>query len=368
VTDTASEFSIDTAAVLAAEEHDEEAIKGRSPWALVWRRLRRNHAALIALGIFVLIVVCCAMAPIYARDVAGTGPNATHIEETVQCGNTTKHVVSQSSTQAHFDPKTGEIVTGKIGSVPLGPQWFGCGGKYVLGADSLGRDVAVRLLYGGLTSLLIGFASAFLCVFFGVVFALFAGFHGGWFDWGVTRTFDIVYAYPVILLAIAIGTSLAISGFHHGPIDIQSGSLLIPIFVISLPLIPYVGRPLRGQILSLRQKEFVEAATAQGAGSWRIMFLEILPNIMSTVLVFFALTIANNIIFEAGLSFLGAGVQPPNPSWGTLIADGGQSIVTAPWLALVPGIAIVLTVLSLNIFGDGLRDALDPRAKVKMEH
>jgi peptide/nickel transport system permease protein len=135
---------------------------------------------------------------------------------------------------------------------------------------------------------------------------------------------------------------------------------------MALPLIPYIGRPIRGQVLALRQKEFIEAATAQGASAWRIMTLEILPNMLSTVLVFFALTIAANILFEAALSFLGAGVQLPNPSWGNLISEGQNRIVTAPWLSIVPGIAIVVTVVSLNIFGDGLRDALDPRSKVKI--
>jgi peptide/nickel transport system permease protein len=138
--------------------------------------------------------------------------------------------------------------------------------------------------------------------------------------------------------------------------------------VLSFVLIPYIARPLRGQILSLREKEFIEAATAQGSSSMRVMGSELLPNIASSVLVFFTLVIATNILTEAGLSFLGAGVQPPNPSWGTLIADGQERIATAPWLAIIPGIAIVLTVLSLNIFGDGLRDALDPRSKVRMEH
>ena len=147
----------------------------------------------------------------------------------------------------------------------------------------------------------------------------------------------------------------------------SSGNIMIPTLVISYVLIPYVGRPLRGQVLSLRQKEFVEAAVAQGAGPLRIMFTELLPNVASSILVFFTLIIANNILTEAGLSFLGAGVQPPNPSWGTLIAEGQDRIQTAPWLAIIPGVAIVLTVLSLNVFGDGLRDALDPRAKVRME-
>jgi peptide/nickel transport system permease protein len=137
--------------------------------------------------------------------------------------------------------------------------------------------------------------------------------------------------------------------------------------VISYVLIPYVGRPIRGQILSLRQKEFIESAVGQGAGPWRIMFSDLLPNVASTILVFFTLIVASNILTEAGLSFLGAGVRPPSPSWGNLIQAGQDRIQIAPWEALVPGLAIVLTVLSLNIFGDGLRDALDPRAKVRIE-
>ena len=172
----------------------------------------------------------------------------------------------------------------------------------------------------------------------------------------------------MLLLAIALGSALQINGFHHFGINIKPGSLWIPLLVISYVLIPYIGRPLRGQILSLREKEFVEAAVGQGASPLRIMFSDLLPNVASTALVFFTLIIANNILTEAGLSYLGAGVQPPNPSWGTLIASGQDQIHTAPWLAIIPGIAIVLTVLSMNIFGDGLRDALDPRAKVRVEH
>jgi peptide/nickel transport system permease protein len=238
----------------------------------------------------------------------------------------------------------------------------------VFGADTQGRDVAVRLLYGGQNSLKVGIGSGLICTLFALVLALLAGYYGGWVDWVIARFFDLIWAFPVLLLAIALGTALSINGFHHFGISIASGSLWIPTLVISYVLIPYVGRPLRGQILSLREKEFIEAATAQGAGGIRVMFTELLPNIASSVLVFFALIIANNILTEAGLSFLGAGVQPPSPSWGTLISDGQDRIQTAPWLAIIPGIAIVLTVLALNIFGDGLRDALDPRAKVRMEH
>jgi peptide/nickel transport system permease protein len=203
---------------------------------------------------------------------------------------------------------------------------------------------------------------------FAVVLALLAGYFGGWIDFVITRFFDLFYAFPVVLLGIALGSALAVSGFQHFGLHLQSGGIWIPMVVISYVLIPYVGRPLRGQVLSLREKEFVEAAVAQGAGPLRVMFGELLPNVASSVLVFFTLIIANNIVLEAALSFLGAGVQPPAASWGTLISDGQTLIVTRPWLALAPGIAIVLTVLSLNVFGDGLRDALDPRAKVKVEH
>jgi peptide/nickel transport system permease protein len=355
-TDSSTEFTLDSAAALAADEHG--AIEGKSPWLLAWRRLRRNYIALAFLALFFLIVIACTLAGPYARDIAHSGPNDNHLGETFLRDGKQIPIVSK-----------GGFVGNKFtaGGIPVGPQLWHAHGRYVFGADNQGRDVAVRLLYGGLNSLKVGIGSAVVCTAFALFFALLAGYFGGWVDWVISRFFDLIWAFPVLLLAIALGTALSINGFHHAGINIQAGSLWIPTLVISYVLIPYIGRPLRGQILSLREKEFVEAATAQGASPLRVMFSELLPNIASSVLVFFALIIANNILTEAGLSFLGAGVQPPNPSWGTLIADGQSRIVTAPWLAIIPGIAIVLTVLSLNIFGDGLRDALDPRAKVRME-
>ena len=320
--------------------------------------------ALGFLAVFVVIVAACFMAPLYAHHVAHTGPNDNHITDNVKVGGVEKPVISQGGT--FVDPKTHEL---RVKAVTiLAPTWWQAGGKFVLGADGNGRDVAVRLLYGGRNSLKVGIGSAIICTFVAVLLALLAGYYGSGADWIITRFFDLLWAFPVLLLAIALGAALAINGLNWGPISIPSGSLWIPTLVISIVLIPYVGRPLRGQILSLREKEFVEAAIAQGARPTRVMFAEILPNIASSVLVFFTLIIASNILTEAALSFLGAGVQPPNPSWGTQIAEGQERITTAPWLTLVPGIAIVLTVLSLNIFGDGLRDALDPRAKVKVEH
>jgi peptide/nickel transport system permease protein len=356
-TESTTDFSLDPAAALAADEGG--AIEGKSPWLLAWRRLRRNYVALGFLLLFVLIVIACSLAGPYAHHIAKTGPNDNHLGETFVRNGKQIPVVSK-----------GGFIKGqfKAGGIPVGPQLWHAGGRYVFGADTQGRDVAVRLLYGGQNSLKVGIGSGLICTLFALVLALLAGYYGGWVDWVIARFFDLIWAFPVLLLAIALGTALSINGFHHFGISIASGSLWIPTLVISYVLIPYVGRPLRGQILSLREKEFIEAATAQGAGGIRVMFTELLPNIASSVLVFFALIIANNILTEAGLSFLGAGVQPPSPSWGTLISDGQDRIQTAPWLAIIPGIAIVLTVLALNIFGDGLRDALDPRAKVRMEH
>jgi peptide/nickel transport system permease protein len=356
-TESTTDFTLDSAAALAADEQGE--IEGKSPWLLAWRRLRRNYVALGFLLLFVLIVLACAFAGVYAHHVAHTGPNDNHLGDTFIKDGEQVRVVSK-----------GGFVNGEFiaGGIPVGPQLWHAGGKYVFGADNQGRDVAVRLLYGGRNSLMVGIGSAIICTALALAFALLAGYFGGSTDWIISRGFDLIWAFPVLLLAIALGTALSINGFHHFGINLEAGSLWIPTLVIAFVLVPYVGRPLRGQILSLREKEFIEAATAQGASSFRVMFGELLPNIASSALVLFTLIIASNIITEAGLSFLGAGVQPPNPSWGTLIADGQSRIVTAPWLAIIPGIAIVLTVLSLNVFGDGLRDALDPRAKVRMEH
>jgi peptide/nickel transport system permease protein len=362
MTQQATDFTLDTAAELAELEHG--AIEGRSPWYLAWRRLRRNYAALASLVVFLLIVASCVAAPWYADNVAKTGPSSTHLTDQITVDGKQVDVISPGGTKP--DPETGQLVITPV--EVLGPQLWKADGKYVLGADTLGRDIAVRVLYGGRNSLKIGIGSALICTFLATLLALIAGYFGGWSDWLITRVFDLIAALPVILLGIALGAALAINGFHQGPINIESGSLWIPTLIISVILVAYVGRPLRGQILSLREKEFIEASISQGSGPFRVMIGELLPNIASTILVFFTLIIANNILVEAALSFLGAGVQPPEPSWGTLISEGQERIRTAPWLTIVPGTAIVLTVVALNIFGDGLRDALDPRAKVRIEH
>jgi peptide/nickel transport system permease protein len=321
----------------------------RGPWSLALRRFLRNRLAVAFLALFVLIVAFVMAAPLWANHVAHTGPNEEHTVDTVTVNGEEKDVVTPE---------------GK----PIGPQWFGAGGKFFLGADSrLGRDEMVRLMYGGRTSLEIGITAALIATVIAVVLALLAGYYGGWVDGLIARTLDVIWSLPVFLIGLSLGIALAVGGLKLGPLELSSGSIWNPIIVISIFTVPYIARPIRGQVLALSEKEFVEAAVAQGAGSLRVMFSEILPNLASTIIVFFTLMIANSMLFEAGLSFLGAGVQPPNSSWGTMITVGVELLNIQPLLAIVPGLMIMLTVLALNIVGDALRDALDPRGKARMD-
>ena len=321
-------------------------VQGRSPWLLAWERLRRNKVALGFGVLFVLLVLFCLAAPLWADHVAHTGPNQNHITDRIVVNGQQTYVVAPDGT-------------------PLGP---GLRGRYLLGADQNGRDVMVRLMYGGRTSIYIGVVAAVITTVFAVAIGLLSGYYRGWIDSVLSRIMDVVWAFPVLLLGIALGTTLASGGLKIGGLQVSGDSLWIPILIIGLVYVPYMARPVRGEILALREKEFVEAAVAQGKGPVRIMVSELLPNIVSTIIVFFTLNIANNMLLESALSFLGAGVRAPNASWGTMIADGYQTIYTAPHLTIIPGLMIVLTVLSLNVFGDGLRDALDPRAKIRLEH
>jgi peptide/nickel transport system permease protein len=173
---------------------------------------------------------------------------------------------------------------------------------------------------------------------------------------------ELIWSFPVVILGVALGTALALGGI--GPV--KGNSIFIPAFIIGVVYIPYLGKPIRGEVLRLREQDFVEAARVQGMGSWRIMLSEILPNLMSMITVFVPMMLAYSILLEAYLSFLGAGVQAPNASWGTLISDGLTYIQTTPTFSLIPGAMLVLTVLSINVVGDGIRDALDPRAQVRV--
>jgi peptide/nickel transport system permease protein len=307
------------------------------------RQLARNRVALAFGALFVAIVVLCLLAPVYAKDIAHTGPNANHITETVNVGGKQVDVVSPTG-------------------VPIGPTWKG---RFFLGADSNGRDVAVRLLYGGRNSLEIAAIATLITMLLAVALGTLAGYMRGLTDGVLSRLFDLVWAYPAVLLGVALGVALAVGGIDLGVFTLHSGSLLLPAFVIGVVCFPYVAKPLRAQALSLREREFVDAARVQGLGRLRIMVQEILPNLTSTIVVFAPLAIANAILLEAALSYLGAGVQAPSPSWGTMLSDGVRLVPGAIHLVLVPGAMLVLTVLSVNVFADGVRDALDPKASLR---
>src|SRR6185295_16981410 len=226
--------------------------------------------------------------------------------------------------------------------------------------DAKGRDVMVRLLYGGRNSLLIGLTAALATVVLGLALGLMAGYAGGAVDAAISGVVNVMWAFPGILLGVALAAALRVGGIDAGPIQISSGSVVIPVLVIAIGAIPYVVRPVRALVLSLREEEFVLAARAVGMRPAPIMFRELLPNVAPTLIVLFPLIVGNAIQLEAALSFLGIGVQAPEPSWGTLVDEGVDRIQTAPALALVPGALIALTVLMLNLLGDGVRRALDP--------
>jgi peptide/nickel transport system permease protein len=321
---------------------------GAGPWRVGARRLRRNRVALAFGALFFVLIAIALVAPLFAGSIARTGPSTNHLADTIEVDGETVNVVE-------FD------------GVPIGPQGLDAGGRFMLGADGNGRDVMVRLLFGARNSLFIGLTASLITVVLAVVLGLLAGYFRGWVDAIISRGLDILWAFPVLLLGVALGVSLALGGLSLGPLRIQGQSLWIPTLIIGLVGIVYLARPIRGQVLALREKEFVEAARAQGASDWRIMFSELLPNLLTTILVFVPVLVANAILLEAALSFLGAGVQPPDPSWGTMLADGIGLLITSPHLTIAPGLMLVLTVLSLNVFGDGIRDALDPRAKVRLE-
>jgi peptide/nickel transport system permease protein len=321
-------------------------VAGAGPYTLAFRRLRRDRVALGFGAIFVVIAAMCLAAPLYAHHIAHTSPADNHVTDTVRFGGQTRDVVSPDG-------------------IPIGPTWHG---RFFLGADQNGRDIAVRLLYGGRNSLEIGLVATTITIVFATLAGGVAGYFRGPVDSVLARVLDLIWAFPVVLLGIALGTSLALGGINLGLFTLSGNSLLVPAFIIGFVYIPYVAKPVRGQVLALREREFVDAARLQGLGSLRILWSEVLPNLASTLIVFIPLMIANAILLEAGLSYLGAGVQPPNPSWGTMIADGIALLPGAIHLTLVPGAMLVLAVLGINVFGDGVRDALDPHSPIRLGH
>jgi peptide/nickel transport system permease protein len=321
------------------------------PWRTALHQLLGNRAALASAALFTLIALACTLAPVYAAHIAHTNPFTSNVSGSTVVDGRTVPVLTASSTGLG------------LGVTPIGPTWDPA--HYFLGADNQGRDVMARLLYGGRNSLFIGLASALLCCLIATLLGVVAGYRGGVVDAVLSRLFDVLWSIPVYLLAICLSVVLLTGGLHLGPLSIEAGSLWVPIFIIGLVYVPYVARPLRGQVIALRNREFIQAAVGLGASDLRIMWRDVLPAIVPTVIVFAPLITAIDMLTESALSFLSVGVQPPDASWGTIINDGLGLLYTRPAVAMAPGIAIALTAVALNILGDGVREALEPGARLR---
>jgi peptide/nickel transport system permease protein len=326
-------------------------LSSESPGKIAFQTLVRDRRSWVATGLLLLVVLLTLAAPLYASFVSKTDPFVSTINGTFIL-NGEEIAVLQQSTEGLG-----------IGVNPIGPTWQL--GPYFLGADNQGRDVAARLLYGGTNTLLIGFAAAALTLVLATILGIIAGYSGRILDSVISRVLDVIWAFPVYLLSISLSVVLLTSGFKWGPISLEAGSLYLPIIIIGLVYIPYVARPIRGQVLTLREREFVKAAIGGGAKNGSIIFREILPNIIPSVLVFTPLMVSLAMLTESALSFLSIGVQPPDASWGTIIRDGLGLLYTRPMVALLPGLMIVITAVSLNLMGDSVRDALDPKARFR---
>ncbi|MBV9447211.1 MAG: ABC transporter permease [Streptosporangiaceae bacterium] len=310
---TATEASASGAAVVS-EVSAAKKIEGRSPWRLAYERLRSDRAAKIAFGTIVVVILLALFAPVIAALI-GHGPNQQFID-------------------------IGENANG--GPVPPG-------GTFWFGTDSSGRDLFIRTLYGARVSLVVGVLATGISVALGVVFGLAAGYIGGIVDSLIARMIDVMLSVPFLLIGISIAY-------------IVGASEWLVIVIVGVLSFTALGRIVRGQVISLKQKEYIEAARALGAGPWRIMFVDLLPNVMAQVIVYASLLIPLAIVTEAAFSFLGVGVPPPTADWGAMISDAaGYYQYGYWWYLFFPSLALLITTLAFNIFGDSVRDALDPR-------
>lgn len=286
-------------------EHVEAIEAGASPWGLAGRRLRRDRLALTGAVILMALYLMALLAPLLAP----------------------------------YDPIAQDMVRSGV----LPPSL-----EHAMGTDQFGRDVLSRVIYGARISLAIAFIAVAISVSLGCLIGAVAGYLGGWVDAALMRFTDTVLAFPRLILLIMV-------------LALFRPSIALITAVLGLTQWPGTARLVRGEVLSLREQEFVQAARALGLGRARIILRHLMPNVLAPVLVAATLGIGNTIVLEAGLSFLGLGVQPPTPSWGSMVADGRESLIGAWWVATFPGLVIVVTVLAFNLVGDGLRDALDPR-------
>jgi peptide/nickel transport system permease protein len=303
----------------AGEEQLPEAakvIQGRSPWQLAYERLKRDRASVVCAIVIVVIILVAIFAPIFAH--------LTH------------HGVNEQFRETGENPE----------GFPTGP-----GHTFLLGADDQGRDVLVRIAYGARVSLLIGVVTTILTVTIGAIFGLMAGYLGTVVDSVISRIIDVTLSIPFLLFGIALASVIG-------------GGTTVVIVVLAGFGWSSVARIVRGQVISIREREYIEAARSLGASSWRIMFIDILPNVMAQVIVYASLLIPATIVGESTLSYLGIGVQAPRADWGAMIASSqnGGIYEYAWWFLLFPSLALLITTLAFNIFGDGVRDAFDPRS------
>jgi peptide/nickel transport system permease protein len=309
----------------SATETEVGGIEARTPLELFWRRLRDDKVSMTALVFIVVLVLIAIGAPLIVKLVGARPPN--------QQG------------QQYLD----------LFGTPTGPT-----SKNIFGVDPLGRDIFSRVLYGARVSLEVAVVATGVAVVIGVTIGMVAAYFRGWVDTVLSRIMDVVLAFPILLLAIGLASACSLGNGCLG--GVITPGLPVLILVIALASWPYIGRIIRGQVLSLREKEFVEAARSLGASNTRIIIREILPNLVAPIIVYTTLILPTNVLFEAALSFLGVGVQPPTSSWGQMIADAVPIFDSAWWYMFFPGIALVITVLAFNLVGDGLQDALNPRS------
>jgi len=305
-------------------------IRGRSLRQIAWSRLKRDRVAMAGGAIVILLILVAVFAPLIVK-LLGHPPNEFH--------------------QALINPEL-QTPTGKFGGI----SW-----NFLFGLEPVnGRDLFSRIVYGARISLLIAFLATAVAVVIGTVLGVVSGYFGGWVDAFISRTMDVFLAFPLLLFAIALAGVVPDQAFGLSGDSLRIGLL---IFIIGFFGWPYIGRIVRGQTLSLREREFVDAARSLGARWPYVIFRELLPNLIAPILVYATLLIPTNILFEAALSFLGVGVRPPTPTWGGMLSDATHFYQIAPHFMIFPGLAIFVTVLSFNLFGVGLRDALDPRAR-----
>jgi peptide/nickel transport system permease protein len=319
----APELLIETEADVQSVDLVPGEITARSPLQLVWRRFRSDKVAVVSAVFIIVLIILAIAAPLVVKLFGLPGPNVQ-------------------------DPNATDI----FGS-PLGPT-----GAHPFGVDTLGRDVLSRVIYGSRISLEVGIFGTAIATVVGTVVGLAAGYYRGWVDTVLMRAVDVFLSFPVLVLGLGIGAACGVRGCLSGLIQPGLGTV---IFIIAFSSFTYIARIARGQVLSLREKEFVEAARTLGASNRRILFREILPNLVAPLIVYSSLLIPLNILFEAGLSFLGVGIRPPTSSWGQMISDASLTYQTAWWYLVFPGVALLLTVLAFNLVGDGLLDALNPR-------